>query len=435
MDRCGVRYVLQFNFMCKVGVFLVPLICHAATYTSASCGAADFQAQINNSANGDVVQGPVAGGSATWTSGVTVGNTHQITLNGNACSVTFGSGGSLSLTVGSSNYTRVTNFTFNGSGTNGNDVIEFHTVTSPASLTFRFDHNTLSCGSPSAPSTILGIYQNGPGLVDHNSFSCGHGADELIHVLGLGASDDSGWWDTVSIGGANMIFIEDNTFSDSGGAGASALQSYYGARTVIRHNTFTNMQLDQHGSGGIGARWWEIYSNTFSTQDGICLRAGSGMVFSNITTGAIRMTQEYGTYPAEWQVGQGQETVHGSPTNCSTNGPPGCYFAYVWNDVTPSLNTTQGCAAGLANMIHFERDVFAQNDGGNGVRSGTYASIPGTCSTYQGYWATDQSTLYQCTATNTWTAYYTPYTYPHPLTLIGVAGQSNMVVSGSGTWK
>jgi chitodextrinase len=32
------------------------------------------------------------------------------------------------------------------------------------------------------------------------------------------------------------------------------------------------------------------------------------------------------------------------------------------------------------------------------------------------YWATDQNTLYQCTATNTWTAYYTPYTYPHPLT-------------------
>ena len=24
-------------------------------------------------------------------------------------------------------------------------------------------------------------------------------------------------------------------------------------------------------------------------------------------------------------------------------------------------------------------------------------------------------TLYKCTATNTWTSYYTPYTYPHPL--------------------
>jgi len=24
-------------------------------------------------------------------------------------------------------------------------------------------------------------------------------------------------------------------------------------------------------------------------------------------------------------------------------------------------------------------------------------------------------TLYKCTATNTWTAYYAPYAYPHPL--------------------
>jgi hypothetical protein len=33
-----------------------------------------------------------------------------------------------------------------------------------------------------------------------------------------------------------------------------------------------------------------------------------------------------------------------------------------------------------------------------------------------GYWNTSNNTLYICTATNTWTAYYKPYTYPHPLT-------------------
>jgi hypothetical protein len=32
-----------------------------------------------------------------------------------------------------------------------------------------------------------------------------------------------------------------------------------------------------------------------------------------------------------------------------------------------------------------------------------------------GYWNTTNNTLYVCTATNTWTAYYTPYVYPHPL--------------------
>jgi len=33
-----------------------------------------------------------------------------------------------------------------------------------------------------------------------------------------------------------------------------------------------------------------------------------------------------------------------------------------------------------------------------------------------GYWDTSNNTLYICTSTNTWTAYYTPYTYPNPLT-------------------
>jgi hypothetical protein len=37
------------------------------------------------------------------------------------------------------------------------------------------------------------------------------------------------------------------------------------------------------------------------------------------------------------------------------------------------------------------------------------------------YWATDANTLYICNQTNTWTASYRPYTYPHPL----IAGGSS----------
>jgi hypothetical protein len=64
-------------------------------------------------------------------------------------------------------------------------------------------------------------------------------------------------------------------------------------------------------------------------------------------------------------------------------------------------------------------------NGTTGMGFGTLANRPTTCTTNSleigggvGYFATDQGprgTLFRCSATNTWTAHYTPYTYPHPL--------------------
>jgi hypothetical protein len=88
-------------------------------------------------------------------------------------------------------------------------------------------------------------------------------------------------------------------------------------------------------------------------------------------------------------------------------------------------------------LANYEEDALFPNsdyylytasfNGTSGTGSGTLASRPSTCTTGVAYWATDQGNwntsgsggqgqLFKCTATNTWTLYYTPYTYPHPLT-------------------
>lgn len=92
-----------------------------------------------------------------------------------------------------------------------------------------------------------------------------------------------------------------------------------------------------------------------------------------------------------------------------------------------------GCSSpSMSDHVKVNRDYYnytAAFDGTVGTGSGLLSSRPATCTTGVGYWATDQNKLYKCTATNTWTAYYQPFTYPYPLTVesTGLSGASRGV--------
>jgi hypothetical protein len=116
--------------------------------------------------------------------------------------------------------------------------------------------------------------------------------------------------------------------------------------------------------------------------------------------------------------------------------------AYVWNNTynaVPNESTDSfwtNANAGAGSVTVENRDYYLQLpnykesgtfNGTAGIGQGVLSSSPSTCTTGVGYWATDQGNwngsgsggqgaFFVCTATNTWSPYYTPYTYPHPLT-------------------
>ena len=120
---------------------------------------------------------------------------------------------------------------------------------------------------------------------------------------------------------------------------------------------------------------------------------------------------------------------------------------YVWNNSGTIVPGWGGSTIGndSGGRVVADRDYYASAsgvqtsptspfNGTSGTGWGTLANRPTTCTTGVAYWATDQGNwntsssnpygvqqngadgvLYKATATNTWTLYYTPYTYPHPL--------------------
>jgi hypothetical protein len=413
--------------MTKIGKWLLftlvfasfsPARASANTFTAASCSASDVQAAVNLANDGDTVLIP-PGSSASWPSINSVVITKGIILNGQGCSVNFGllaTGAPLAVYADTAASFFLTGFNFTGSGPQA--VLYLQTSISPVTMPYRVYGNTFDDGSPATQGVIISIGGNGPGLIDHNTFTAHRGADEIIHNYGCQSETATACLAADVIPGtSNMVFIENNTFTynstDGLFDGTSAIENFYGARTVFRYNTVNNMQFDSHGSAvgpcsGNGstshvleyARWWEIYNNTFNVtninqSNYTALRGGTGVVFNNLFTGSntasglleFQEDCQSGTWPINNQVGRG--------INQSTSSP-----AYAWGNAAP-LNVASGSSfvdigSTLTSCSHSPCDVV------------NTPSQPVTLTRCES--AADVAA--GCPVSYT----YTPYTYPHPLT-------------------
>ena len=338
----------------------------------------------------------------------------------------------------------------------------------------RIDHNSFENFDPDSIAILLGetssrgaIY----GVIDSNSFSA---PTNFMGLKLLGHGDTSNWGPSPK-GTARNLYVEDNafTFTTSGNLGAGCVDVWNSGAIVWRYNTSQNCLVTAHGVTHGGVINFELYKNNLirtansgSWEDGTRLfhHQGSGefVAFDNVFTaasgkssGPMAVTHYRSADPVSAGYNAALGRCDGTSGIDSNRAPSSTFFGYPcwrqpgrdgvqglqpmyawgnrWSDTNARINLTVENPWGATNPgvethIQADRDYYNQVtsfNGSSGMGVGTLAARPASCTTNSsetgggvGYFAIDQGpqgTLYRCSASNTWTVQYIPYTYPHPL--------------------
>jgi hypothetical protein len=444
-------------FWCQIIIYLfLPISSWAAcTGTSPSwSSSADYNSVstcVASALAGDVIR---VSGNATWTS--TLPLTRGVKLVGNGNTTITGQLTFIYWTPDASAQSAhdtlfINGFTFdaNDSSIGNAGVIRVNNTSATNYVNLVVKNNTFKNVSPSG----RGLYIRGMvyGAVASNIF------DRIAIPLGIYGNDYNSWENqTQAYGVEQNLYFEDNAIQFStpyvypGYEGW--MEAGQGGRVVVRYNTwdYTNVPTstefwDLHGlqspPGGTGTAGCANYSTMVAEYYG-------NKIVNQV--GAYRwMAQRGGWLLQFYNTLSGTTNPYNGVTQyyCNSCQATGSFNqkvenTYYWKNLAngtekPATVYDPGAAYGCeSDPIVENSDFFNYNvnfNGTSGIGCGTLSARPATCTTGVGYWATNQScsnltgmvgkkpmspisgTLYKCTAPNTWTAYYTPYTYPHPL--------------------
>lgn len=293
-----------------LSLLLLCTVARAATITATSASQVHIQASIAAATHGDTVSVPAGIGLITNALDVTNG----ITLQGAGIGQTIlkdysVSGGLMHVTASPARASRVTGFTF----TNGNHgvtyssgVIEAVGLANTNTATIRIDN----CRFERLLSFNI-FAHNMIGVIDHCWFVPESTAIPLYHYQSNwdGYEYGDGSWATNSDwNGTNWLVFESNVVDYD--ARYAFVDSYRGARIIIRYNTVTNGWVEAHGTESgqrfRGTRAIQVYSNYFVNNIGgfayfVNLRSGSATVCSNTVEGSHTAAIQMAAYRSIWQ--------------------------------------------------------------------------------------------------------------------------------------
>jgi hypothetical protein len=375
----------------------------AATISAASCAPGDVVNAVNAANAGDTVQVPA--GTCIWPS--SVGFSKNVRLQGVPGATIFRSNGARDQYYNNFLINWNGPFEMSGITVDGNQAIGCLYVGGGVSSGLKIHDNTFT------HCRARGVMNNGLvwGVVWNNQF-----VDNFIDVGSFGA-ENAGWSTAFAYGDANTVVVEDNVFQhQTDGYRGQVLYNQQGGRIVLRHNLATGYidydLMDSHGNigdwpanrGTVGA---EIYENDFRLTPGTYNswrayyhRGGQVLMFNN------RISASTGWAGIEMSEEDAWQTAFGCPCPVHDN----VANAFFWNNTFNGQQVTPG-------YNHLPQDQTYIVLGSNFwvPSAGAQASRPGTCLPNAFYGTTDTDELYRCGLTGSWSQYYRPLAYPHPL--------------------